>query len=302
MPKSIKLVVVIPLGPSAKPEYVSDTIESVIHYTGPSTRIILVDDSGIGTGKNLQYHFSNLDVLTTPGSCGYGQIGQDGSHGANEGGLYYWLSLAYSHAVTNYDFDVILKMDEDALIIGETPEKEAIHFFRQNENVGLIGSYKVDCNGDPREFSGADKKILRETSLRRLLKNPRLWMAFRRILSLALANGYEPGENVQGGACFLSSECIQRLKEANLLPKEEFRASVCDEDYLFPLLVKSVGMDLGDFATGRLPMGIRWRGLPCAPEELVARRKKIIHSTRFWGNVEEDEIRKFFCEHRKRRV
>ncbi len=296
MTKSVKLVVVIPVGPSANLDYVLDTIHSVTHYTSPSTQIIIIDDSGANVGADLQASFPDLKILQTPGSSGYGRISQEGSHGANEGGLYWWLASAFLYACENYDFEVLLKLDEDALVIGKRPEDDAIRLFRQNPNVGLIGSYKLDCNGDPRDFSGAAKKLYRDTSWQRLLQNPRLYMTFRRLLSRALVNGYETGENVQGGACFISAKCVRRLAEEELLLRKELRRSICDEDYIFPLLVRSIGMELGDFATGDLPMGVRWRGLPCSPQELLARRKKVIHSTRFWENMKEEEIRSFFRE------
>ncbi len=165
----------------------------------------------------------------------------------------------------------------------------------------LSSSYKFTCMGHPRDVSGAARKVYRETSWRRLLRKPMLFVTFRRLLSIAISNGYEPGENVQGGACFMSAECVRRLAKASLLPRKELRKSICDEDYIFPLLVRSVGMQLGDFATGDLPMGVSWRGLPCSPHDLIAGQKKVIHSTRFWQEMKEEEIRNFFRELRSNR-
>jgi hypothetical protein len=63
-------------------------------------------------------------------------------------------------------------------------------------------------------------------------------------------------------------------------------------------MVKSVGMELSDFATGSYPMALRWRGLPCSPEELLARGKKVIHSTKFYKDMKEEDIRAFFRKSR----
>jgi hypothetical protein len=290
MTKSVKLVVVIPVGPSAIFDYVLDTIHSVTHYTTPSSQIIVIDDSAANVGANLQSHFPGLIVFQTSGNSG------------NEGVLYWWLSLAFLYAYQDYEFDVLLKLDTDALIIGERPEDDAIRFFKQNPNVGLIGSYKIDCNGDPRDWSGAARELYTEVSWRRLLRKPRLCMTFRRLLARALVNGYEPGENVQGGASFMSAQCVQRLAEAKLLRRKDLRGSILVEDYIFPLLVRSIGMEIGDFATGHLPMAIRWRGLPCSPHDLIVRKKKVIHSTRFWEDMNEEEIRRFLWEVRSKRI
>jgi hypothetical protein len=58
-------------------------------------------------------------------------------------------------------------------------------------------------------------------------------------------------------------------------------------------------MDLGDFASGELPMALDYKRLPCAPEQLVARKKKITHSVRRWEHLGEEDIRAFF---RARRI
>jgi len=66
-------------------------------------------------------------------------------------------------------------------------------------------------------------------------------------------------------------------------------------DYILDtILVKSVGMDMADFAAEEYPMALEWKGLPCAPRELIATKKKIIHSTRHWEDLDEAKIRKFF--------
>jgi hypothetical protein len=73
-----------------------------------------------------------------------------------------------------------------------------------------------------------------------------------------------------------------------------------EEDHLTALFVKACGCGLGDFATGPYPMGLRHQGLPCSPQELLDRRKKIAHSVRFWHEMSEESIRGFFAEQRNR--
>jgi hypothetical protein len=41
-------------------------------------------------------------------------------------------------------------------------------------------------------------------------------------------------------------------------------------------------------------LGVRWRGLPCSPEELLERGKKVVHSVRFWEALDEGQIREHF--------
>ncbi len=114
MAKSVKLVVVIPVGPTCIIDYIVDSIHSITHYTTPDCQIIIVDDSGKDTGRALQELFQDLDVVKTPEN--YGKMG----------GLYISLSMGYSHAHRHYDFEALLRFDTDALVIGDRPEEDAI--------------------------------------------------------------------------------------------------------------------------------------------------------------------------------
>jgi hypothetical protein len=290
MTDSAKLIVTIPFGPASSLEFALDTIQSVLHFTSQGTKIIIADDSGANAGTHLLHEYPDLVVVRPP------------SAGGVAGGLYIALSHAYLQAHLRYRFQVLLKLDVDALVVGERPEDDAIRYFEENPGVGLAGSYRVDCNGDLRDFSWGARELYFETATPRgLLQDPRRFMTLRKLLLQALAHGYLPGEHVQGGACFYSGEAIRRLADANLLCREELRTCRLAEDPIFSLLVRSLGMQLGDFATGQLPMGIRWRGLPCSPPELVRRGKKVVHSVRFWQDMPEAEIREFFRRRRTAR-
>ncbi len=285
------LAVVIPVGPSCEFDYVCDTIESVRHYVTSSHVIIVLDDSGKGTGIAIKERFSDSVILTTPWI-----------HGKNAG-LYMNLSRGFTFAYENYTFDVLLRLDTDSLVIGPNPEKDAIECFCQNPDYGIIGSYRIDCNGDPRDFSWPRDQLAKELSLRGLLANPRSrlsgWFFLRKVHEQSLRNGYEAGEHCMGGAYFISRECTGRLYKNNLFSRQEISWSGLAEDQIFGLLIHSVGLRHGDFATGSLPMGLRWRGLPDSPEELIKRKKKVTHSTRFFKDMSERNIRQYFREQRQ---
>jgi glycosyltransferase involved in cell wall biosynthesis len=292
--RQITLVVVIPVGPACEFDHISDTIESVRHYVTPSHVVIVLDDSGKGTGAAVKERFSETVVLTTPRNYG------------KEAGLYLNLSKGFAFAYENYFFDILLRLDTDALIIGPNPEQDAMDYFQQNPDVGIIGSYRTDCNGDPRDFSWPRNQLIRELGFRSLSKDPlkRLkgWLFLRTVFNKSKHNGYEAGEHCMGGAYFVSRECIGRLYKNHLLSRQEISWSKLQEDQIFGLFIYSVGMRHGDFATGSLPMGLRWRGLPCPPEILLARNKKITHSTRFFENLSEKAIRVYFREQRNKDI
>jgi hypothetical protein len=139
--------------------------------------------------------------------------------------------------------------------------------------------------------------LLRDINLRRIIRHPEHApgiFLLRKVLKKSLKNGYELGEHVIGCANFFSYDCIDRLIRSNLISRNEFYATCLAEDHLFGLLIYSIGKKNGDLATGSLPLGVRWRGLPCSPQELVLRGKKIVHSTHFYQDMTEAEIRDYF--------
>ena len=290
--KKITVAVIIPVGPTCELENIVDTIESVRHYVTRSQVIIVLDDSGKGTGDSIREQFCDSVVLKTEKNFG------------KNAGLYLNLSRGFAYAYENYSFDVLLRLDTDALVIGWNPEKDAIEYFNRNPDFGIIGSYRTDCNGEPRKFSWPRGQLKKELSFKSALKALSRgylmgWFFLRKVFNQSRQKGYEPGEHCLGGAYFVSRECVGKLLKKNLLSRQELFWSKLQEDHIFGLLIYSVGLRLGDFANGQYPMGLRWRGLPCSPEELIKRKKKVTHSTRFFDNLGEQEIREYFRAQRQ---
>jgi hypothetical protein len=289
----IKLAVIMPVGPDAKIRYVKDTIKSVLHYTTASRRVIVLDDSGKNFGKKLKQIFPDIIVLKTSKCRG------------RKAWLFFTLCMGFEFAYKNYFFDVLLKMDTDALMIGESPEDDAIRCFHRHPEFGSIGTYKKECGGERRFFFGNGRQLLLEISDEHLFEYPSHRpgvMLLRKVFRKSRKNGYKPGEHCQGGAHFISRECIAKLRENKLLSRREIWWSQQEDDVIFGLLMCSTGLKHGDLASGSRPMGVRWRGLPCSPRELLARGKKVVHSTRFYKNLSEDKIRSFFRKQRRNKM
>ncbi|MCB5207746.1 hypothetical protein [Methylovorus mays] len=284
--KNVELAVVLPVGPTCKLAYVVDTIESIRHYITSAHVIIVLDDTGDALCAGLAEVFDTVDVITTQGNMG------------KEAGLYINLSRGFAYAYAHYGFKVLLRLDTDALVIGHHPEKDAIAWFAQHPELGMLGSCRVDCNGEARDFSWPRRKLAHKLKINMaLIFHPGAWKSWwflYRLSRRSIQHGYEPGEHCLGGAYFVSSECVRRLIQHQLLAREEFFWSELQEDHIFGLLIYSVGLRHGDFATGAFPMGLRWRGLPSSPAALLANNKKVTHSTRFFGDEDESAIRAFF--------
>jgi hypothetical protein len=291
MKEKVDLVVVMPVGPQSRPEFIADSLHSVQYYTTSRRAIILVDDSQKGTGYAIRKKFPGIMVL--PSQKSYGRMA----------GLYINLSHAYKFALDNYSFSALLKMDDDALVTGMHPEAEAISLFNSNCDIGMAGrhftgKFSPDSLGNVHDNSYPRNTLLVGTCSWKLIKRPFVNLALRKLLFRAIGNGYEIGENIFGGAYFMSELCLARLDEAGYLPRYMLKQSILGEDHLFSLLTYAMGLRLGDLERGDLPFGVAWKGLPASPQTLHERGKKIIHSTRYWKDIREEEIRSYFQKHR----
>lgn len=84
--KETTLVTVIPVGPTWKLDFVLDTIESVVHYITSPNVVIVLDDSGKGSGSAVQTRFPEVVVLPTDRNYG------------KDAGLYLNLSRGFAFA------------------------------------------------------------------------------------------------------------------------------------------------------------------------------------------------------------
>ncbi len=282
------IVVVMPIGPGCIPEFIADSIDSFIHYSRSDHKIILADDSQKGTGLLIKEQFPQIDVITTARPMG------------KLCGLYITLCAAFNHALQHYRFRAVLRMDTDALIIGNAPEEEALQFFKDDPGTGIAGQYPLDYHGNLWDTSWPRSQLLRLTGSHHFFERPMAHWSLRKLYKSALRNGYKTGESVFGGACFISEQCLKKLYQYGLLPKKGLRIIDLEEDHLFAILARATGFRLGDLSSQGLPLGCAWKGLPASPEELYSKGKKIIHSTRFWQHMNENDIRAWFRNKRER--
>src|SRR5687767_11410786 len=130
MKPSLDLVIVVPVGPTCKIDFLLDTLASVRYYIHSSYKIIIADDSqNPNHEREVKHYFPDVVFLANPRNYGKGL------------GLYTSLCNAYRYALEHFDFPVLLRLDTDALIIGRDPELPIIEFFKKNPNVGLAGRH-----------------------------------------------------------------------------------------------------------------------------------------------------------------
>lgn len=291
------LAYVLPVGPLCKVDFVRDTIDSIVFYDD-SAWIICVDDSGQNVAERWSSLYKNLRVVKSAGKSGKGP------------GLFHVLACGYGHLCADELARLagVVRLDTDALLIGSGLGDSIAKYFSGNREAGIIGSHKIASNGTVRDYSAVARRVKQLSSPvwpvrhpRRVSRDPRLltnWLRFTWLVRKAIRNGYDPGEHCMGGAYVINPKLLATLQSCGLLSTRLFDHTGLEEDAIVAILSYAVGYRLADFATRGLPLGLKWRGLPAHPLELVRQDKKLIHSTRFYEEMSEEDIRQFF---RKRR-
>lgn len=273
-------VFLIPVGPNCRPDFVSDTIESILHFA-PMSRVIVVDDSrrGLGTTLAKRYRLTALDAR---------------AHGLF-GNLYLNLSDGFRAALAQ-PFRILVRLDTDALISGSDFEGKALMRFDSDQSLGSLGSYRTGYSGvGIRSARWAKRRILYFLAIRSWTQ-PRAALMICRLLLRAHKQGYKLGDSIMGGAAVYRYEAVAALEENGLLGRAELAATGLHEDYIFGLCLFSIGYHLGEFGNrfDDLPMGVDWGALPATPKELMELGKSIIHSTKSFGEMDEQSIRTEF--------
>lgn len=292
-----KCLVLVPAGPGMPVEFVQDTLDSVVaHIPASECAICLLDNTPSGefeqcrTGDVPRFYVRRAEVYA------FSDIPQ-----SPLGPLWLEQMRVLADMRARYDFDVVLRLDTDALVTGDAPHREIIAAALQNPDVGIFGAFTV--RGDGTDKSADMKKvgmILRsEMSIRRnkrnILRNFHYLLralTLKRLYWKARRNGYEAGLTVTGGAAFITRRVVDRWADMKMGTKSSIRYSRLPDDVLFGLSVYAAGYRLSDAPGG--VMAVNWIGLPFDPPEITRRRIKVIHSVKAADLAAQSEIRAHF--------
>ncbi len=278
-------VVVIPVGPDTDISFLNDTLRSVFEHCRPDSKVSIVDNTRNGLDDAAIHRGGEIHFIRCEG---------DPRANPLYGGLCFNLSKAWRVVLDTHDFEAVLRLDDDALLIGSGADEEAIAFFARNPDVGCLGSYRITCTGFERDFTPARQILRSEASVIGALKSPRRCRFLRHLRKLARQNGYEEGEHCLGAATFYSKACLERFGHLGFLERPELRNSSLGEDHIFGMMVRAAGFRMDDFATAGRPMGLAWKGLPASPAILLGMGKKIVHSVKSFDDLDQRAVRAEF--------
>jgi len=291
-----RCMVLVPAGPATVPEYLDDTLESINYHVGRANCIIaVVDDSRTRRFARLGDVFPNVVVLE---AADYDERAECGTRGA----LFCKVIQALKHVSQHYRFDLLLRMDTDALMIGDAPDEDVLRFVRSRPDVGMVGAFRRRGDGQDKTQPMALKgqELTDEMRLRRGLRNPRLVWTLRTLVKTAEGHGYTRGDMCTGGACFFVPKAIAAMHARGFLDLDVFRRSQMMDDALIGLLCCAAGYCLTDLPEDNDVLAINWRGLPMPADMLLAKGKKIVHPINDADQTVEPAIRAYFRERRQR--
>jgi hypothetical protein len=274
----------MPVGPN---DDAADTVESLLAYLKPPRVIVVIDDTG-GRGTDmtgLARRSPDVVVLPAPPDSA-----------GDRGGLWVKVASGMRHVVRHCAFDLLLRFDADAVMLGAGLEEVVAQRFADLPE-RMLGSYRLGPDGATRDWAPAAALLRRESGLFGL-RNPAVRRLLRRLVAEASGRDYVPGEHPLGGAYVLAPELVRELDRREWLDLPALGRSPVSEDHLFGLMAVAAGFRIGDFGGPDDPFALRWKGLPCGPEELLSRSKLVTHSVRYWADMDEGAVRRAFAEHR----
>ena len=285
-------LILLPVGPNTHLPFLADTLETIERFSLPDNKILLADDSAQGIGAEAKARHPKIDVFVLR------EVGAQAVRSVT-GRFNETIAKCFRHATENYNFRCLMRMDADALMCNPGADKRGLEFLEANPQVGQIGSYRVRCDGQPRDFSGAAEHIKRETGFQLLPARRKLAEALNSLLDPALKHGYELGENIIAPGSMTSYAACVKMAAHPLFGSPAFRPTRLGDDHTNSLLIRSLGFQLADFATADLPLGIWLRKLEWSPEELVHKGKCVVHSVRGYRDLNEEQVRTEFKKLRR---
>ncbi len=277
-------------GPKAVAD-AADLLDSLSAHE-PAATALLVDDE---PGRDLAGLLGRRDgvrVIPNPrGGRG------DGFYGGMCVGTFAGLAAAGADLIGGDPAAFVVKLDADALVIAPFAERLA-ELARRRPDAGVIGAYRTTPNGSPRGFEVQADRV-RLIGRRRPFSLDRRARVLRRLVGRAVANGYELGEHVLGGAYAVTRAGLDGLAATGAFADPLlWLGARLTEDAAVGLHARAAGLTMLDHVGPGEVFGVRYVGLPFPPAELLARGYAIIHSVKNDPQHPEAEVRDFFRRHR----
>ena len=249
-----RIVYVVLVGPGEL-EPLSELIESIEAWEGDGAKVLVVEDATPDVRwPEVRSRFPDVDVIRARRPTG------------GPPRLSPPIAYAYATALERYEFDVVCKLDTDALVTGPALGDRAAERFAADPRLGMLGTLDVRADGVPEDYT-YDAWVL---------AHERRWSrSVRARLNAARAGTYD-GRKVHGGVYVLG----RRAVEAMDLDADPPWWSQIGEDLWFSLGVCAAGFELGSWGAPGEPTASASKWLPVPLADVSARGLLAVHSVR----------------------
>lgn len=307
---TIKIAILIVVGPAEQEiDRLRDTLESAFALEPAITQAVIVDDS---------LHSRSLDraTRTTSGPLTHAVLSERRQQGNGVyGGLCENILLGCRELLRiGHDFDFVVKLDTDALVVRPFAEK-LIAEFAQNPRAAILGSVNFEPDGQPRDRTPWNTVTRRLTQYGAMwLRSPRsgnltqyfsqsFWgphASIRKRIRTARASGYEWGKHQLGGAYACRKGLIDSL-QANGCLEDRFiwRRVHMSEDVLMAMYAATLGYELADSYLPGAVFANKYKRLHAPPDQIMAGNWSIVHSVRDCFGMSEKQLRAYFRAQRE---
>ena len=261
-----RIVYVVLCGPGEL-DPLSDLIDSIRAWEGDAAKVLVVEDATPDVRwPEVRARHPDVDVIRARRPTG------------GPPRLSPPLARGFATALERFDFDVLCKLDTDALVTGPALGDRAAERFAADPRLGMLGTLGMRADGVPEDYT-YDAWVL---------AHERRWSrTVRERIARARAGMYD-GRKVHGGVYVLS----RRALEAMDLAADPPWWSQIGEDLWFSLAVCAAGFALGSWGAPGEPTASASKWLPVPPAEIPERGLLAVHSVRRGPNGEsEAEVR-----------
>lgn len=278
-PRRFRAVYVIPVGPGEW-DALADTIASIRHHEGDDVKIVVADDGTHDARRAVvRERYPSVSVIRQRWpTCGPPRQ----SH---------MLCRIFEWAVLNFDFDVLCKIDADALVTGPQLADRAAAAFAADPSLGLLGSHGIRADGVAEDYS-YDAWVL---------AHERRWsVAVRGLHEAALAGGFD-GAKVHGGVYLMRRSALVDAQATGRLCWRPPWWTLLSEDIVLTLIICATGYRVGSWGAPGEPIASGQGFLPIAAQRVLDEGVLAVHSVRRGiGGETEAQLRAFFAADRRR--
>lgn len=293
----MKLLFFMPVGPRARLEFVLDTLTSC-RYHYPSCGLLLLDDTGeLHLREIISQTFSDITIYLLKS-----QPNLDKAYNS-KGLLWAKTSECWLWAIQHLDFDFLIRIDDDSLIIKPGLEQE-LYSASSNIKTGALGQFRLMPDGKavnnswPRQRFELEMNwawVVQSRPRKQILARLRWMITLRFLVYFAHLNDWALGEHITGGCIVLPRRTLAVFKRKHYLQlgAKMLRTSELGDDHLISMLVYAAGMKCCCIGSPTGSVGYRIDRLPVPLHDVPHSTFKIIHSVRTDGIYKERYIRVF---------